>query len=321
MSIILMYAALTLQSVSAPVCRVHSDEAVTACTAGQIGCCPNAAFHLMFRDQVDSCALPDFSLAAALLSKACENGNGRSCRELAVRAGRDLPGFPSRAEMPAIRTRATMLLSQNCDAGDSDACKEGAAEARGRPGGVPDPEREAALERKYLQIIRTRCDTGDLAGCESLALDDLQKGTRVDSALATLESLCQRGSESACVSGFRSRASGVTAPQTKRLMEILESGCEQKVVAACVDLSYIALRSGSKSGVRKWGMEACDAGSGVSCHEVADSFGNKAEALMWRKKGCALGVRHATCPPRPGECVSTGWPPDAYPATRPSPIR
>lgn len=274
---------------------------------GSLACCVKGADHLRYRDRYDRCAQADPVRATGLLRSACEGNEPFACWELAVDVN-----LRSESEAGAIFRRARGLLSRACDENDAQACAELAGHLRDGVGVASDPRLAALLTKKARVLRSEECRKGDPAACEELASSDLMNRTEIVGAVATLERLCASGRVSACAAASRGR--GLTRPRSvvSKLTALLQRGCALLNSESCNELAFRAMEARDTNQEFEWRKQSCRSGSAVACHTVADYLlrtAGEEKAVEWRSKGCALGVPHATCPPKPGTCAPFVWPP------------
>lgn len=298
-----------LQASPSAACEVYGDEAASACRAGVSKCCARAAISLIHR-RPDRCeGAPNPLLAARLATMGCDGGDGVSCSLLAAEAERRTPGFPPPDRSSALWSRGHELGGAACGGGDAEACLALARSAREGVRQPKDPKLADQFEARARELFGASCAKLDPAACEEGAVMDLVSGSNLDGALGVLQDLCKRGRASACTRTLRARTVALSAKQQLLVEEILRDGCLRGGASACSDLARLARRR-SASEALEWDKRACEAGNGFGCHLVADSLATGTESDEWRKKGCANGVAHLTCPPAPGKCVSPEqtWP-------------
>lgn len=268
---------------------------VLACEAGRLRSCVSAGEYLITAE-APACGDESLLHAGRLLMQACKSGDAASCLLLARRD--DVARLVSNSfDAEAVRAAAIQKLLAQCEAGDAESCAHAGANARAR-----------TLREKA-------CRAGDAEACERNADEDLQSPTTRSRGIAQLEPMCRLGREAACafIAAFVLRRD-----TPKKLREdsepALRVGCLRGAEAACSTLAAIARRRGHLSTAILWSDRACRAGSGMSCHMLADKA-SRGEipkdrvASDWRTLGCDAGWVHATCPAPPDSCVKTSWPP------------
>jgi uncharacterized protein len=268
-------------------------------------------------DDPISCTLADEARRAAVLSRACASGLGRTCGELAALCSPERPmlaqgGLPthlaflaSQEVRDACQPGPQRLLSRGCEQGDVRSCDQLPASMK------PDPAR-------LRSIFEAACDRREAAACRGLAsLLGADEGGRA-AALANfardLES-CQAADGGSCgaVRSWRDRASDERMRGGDRTkVEAAEAACSKGEVVSCWEAqeAYAAGQGVSRSDDRaaalgaqarkllrescggdggacvsadtERALSACDSGRGQDCIAVARAYPGGLPALARR---------------------------------------
>jgi TonB family protein len=270
-----------------------TGEAATGAPARSGGTAPPA---VGFYDQArlllpPQSRTPDPPRAAALLQRACDDGDTRGCVDLADMLG-------SGGGIDRDEARAAALYRRGCDAGVGASCdKGGAMYLDGR--GVT---RDVALAASMLQRA---CDRGSGEGCNRLGVI-YARGVAVNKdearAVALYDKACAQAIGIACVNlGIAYQNGRGALKDPARARAAYAKGCDAGYNWGCNDLARLVSRGeGGERDERSAAalfQRACDSGLPEGCNELGIAYArgagvdrDEARAAALYQRACDAGT-------------------------------